>query len=903
MAASIIRYDKFVRIPSIVKKQAPIQHEPMAQKHSDPVFPFKHRHLLQTAMPMGGIGAGCICLNGYGGLQNFSTKHRPHTTAYPDREIYHDTGFALLHIKGASPATRLVEGPLPAEKIYDQGLQAQGYRHGGHEGLPRFRRNEFRSGYPFGQVALSDPRIPLRVEITGWSPFIPLDDIASGIPCSILEYTFHNSSKKKVDFEFSYHLCHFAVGRETREEGTRNRIIPGKGVYFHNTEASHSDTHGSASLTVVGQRPVIKAMWLRGHWFDGLSALWREASTGNFRPNDGKADAGKGGRNGGSILLKGSLAPGEKVTFPIVIAWHFPNIHYTVGGVEPDHHPDSDGKPPRWRPFYAGQWRDAEEVASYVHRHYADLRGRTAAFQNALLSSSLPPEVLDAVSANLAILKSPTVLRQDNGNLWGWEGCFTDWGCCHGSCTHVWNYAQAFPHLFPRLERTLREQELIRSMDETGYVVFRSALPDGPPRNVGHPAAADGQLGGIMKLYRDWQISGDTVWLREIYPLAKRSLDYCIDLWDPQRRGALFEPHHNTYDIDFWGPDGMCTTIYIGALCAMSAMARALKNEEDRKAYADLAERGTRFIDRELFNGSYYEQKVQYRGLKDTSFLKSISGSGDAQLGREMIQLLKKEGPRYQYGKGCLSDGVIGAWMAGLYGIETPFDARKIRSNLRSIHRHNFRRNLEEHSNIQRPGYALGREAGLLLCSWPQGGKPTLPFVYSDEVWTGIEYQVASHLVAEGLVREGLEIVKAVRSRYDGRVRNPWNEYECGSYYARAMASYALLLAYSGFRYSAVEQTLWFGPKTTRRPFQSFFSTASGYGTILLEKNRLIVSVIAGVLELRQIVLTLGATSVTVQADARVLPGQPATFPLPPSPRSLKSKRPGGSRKNQVVAG
>ena len=234
------------------------------------------------------------------------------------------------------------------------------------------------------------------------------------------------------------------------------------------------------------------------------------------------------------------------------------------------------------------------------------LRARTLAFKDALYSSTLPPAVLDAVASNLAILKSPTVLRQENGNVWAWEGCFTTSGCCHGSCTHVWNYAQALPHLFPKLERTLREQELERSMNEQGHVNFRAALPDGPTDH-GYHAAADGQFGGIMKLYRDWQISGDTDWLRRLYPLAKRSLDYCIDAWDPERRGGLFEPHHNTYDIEFWGPDGMCGSIYVGALSAMALMAEALGQYGRRRRVRRAGRKSRRSSwTPTLFNGEYY---------------------------------------------------------------------------------------------------------------------------------------------------------------------------------------------------------------------------------------------------------------------------------------------------------
>jgi len=410
-------------------------------------------------------------------------------------------------------------------------------------------------------------------------------------------------------------------------------------------------------------------------------------------------------------------------------------------------------------------------------------------------------------------------------------------------------------------------------MDENGHVSFRAALPEGPVKHDFH-AASDGQLGGTMKVFRDWQISGDIDWLGKMYPLAKRSLDYCIRTWDPDHQGGLFEPHHNTYDIEFWGPDGMCTSIYLGALSAMAQMAVALGQTQDAAFYDDLAHRCATFLEEQLFNGEYFQQKVQYQGLRNTSFATMVAQVDEHS--SEMQRLLKREGPKYQYGSGCLSDGVIGAWMARIYGVDTPLARERVRKALQTIFHNNFKTDLSQHANAQRPGYAMGHEPGLLLCTWPKGGKPTLPFVYSDEVWTGIEYQVASHLIAEGFVKEGLTIVKALRSRYDGRSRNPWNEYECGNYYARAMASYALLGALAGFRYSAAQKTLWFGPQLTVRPFKTFFSTASGYGTIELGPGALRVHLLEGALPLEQLVLTEGKQTRTLEWKTTIQSGAPA---------------------------
>jgi hypothetical protein len=288
----------------------------------------------------------------------------------------------------------------------------------------------------------------------------------------------------------------------------------------------------------------------------------------------------------------------------------------------------------------------------------------------------------------------------------------------------------------------------------------------------------------------------------------------------------------------------------------MTQMARAIGREDDAKFYGELAEKAARLMDEQLFNGEYYQQKVQYQGLRDRSFADSIANVDEKS--SELQQLLKREGPKYQYGGGCLSDGVIGAWMASTYGISTPLKRKNVRSSLQAIFKHNFKTDLSAHANAQRPGYAMGREPGLLVCSWPHGDKPTLPFIYSDEVWTGMEYQVASHLIQEGFVEEGLTIVKALRSRYDGRTRNPWNEYECGNWYARAMSSYSLLGALSGFRYSAVERTLWFGPRLNIRPFKSFFSAASGFGVIALDGKSVSVQMIEGELSIEKLALTLG---------------------------------------------
>lgn len=502
-------------------------------------------------------------------------------------------------------------------------------------------------------------------------------------------------------------------------------------------------------------------------------------------------------------------------------------------------------------PWYAGRFASVQEVTEYWRKNYDRLRSQSDLFKEAFYDTTLPGEVVEAVAANLTILKSPTVLRQPDGRLWCWEGCSDNIGCCPGSCTHVWNYAQAICHLFPSLERSLRETEFFLSQNAEGHQTFRSALPI---RTIGHDfhAAADGQLGGIMKVYREWRISGDTAWMKKLWPQVQQSLEYCISTWDPRGKGILEEPHHNTYDIEYWGPDGHCSSFYLGALTAAIEMGKALN--EDTSRYQKLLAGGRRFMETQLYDGEYFFQKIQTEGLNHTYQPLPYQGNGSGY--QSVIDLLNRQGPKYQYGKGCLSDGILGFWMARVCGLDQEIvDPAKIRSNLNAIYTYNFKPSLFDHVNPQRPTYALGHEGGLLLCTWPKGGKLAIPFVYSNEVWTGIEYQAASHMMFEGMVGTGLEIVRACRDRYDGTIRNPFDEYECGHWYARAMSSYGLIQGLTGIRYDAVTQTLTIDSKIGNN-FKSFLATASGFGSVGLENGKPFIDIKSGRLDVKRVVIS-----------------------------------------------
>jgi hypothetical protein len=392
-------------------------------------------------------------------------------------------------------------------------------------------------------------------------------------------------------------------------------------------------------------------------------------------------------------------------------------------------------------------------------------------------------------------------MRLEDGTFYGFEGCSSTVGCCPGSCTHVWNYQQALPFLFPALERSMRTADYEYNLrEEDGRMCFRIGLPLGTS-HWGFHAAADGQLGGIIKTYRDWLICGDDDWLRKVWPRVKKSLSYAWEQWDVDRDGVPEGIQHNTYDIEFQGPNPLIGAFYLGALRAAEEMARHLGEDEQAAEYRELFDKGSAKMDEMLFNGEYYVQKYDPQKAKTQ-----------------------------QFGPGCLSDQMLGQWIAAICDLGHLLEPDHVRSALRSIFRYNWRPSLEEHVSFQRI-YALGDEAGLLMLSWPRGGRPETATRYCDEVWTGIEYQVASHLIMEGYVEEGLAIVKGVRDRHDGRRRNPWDEPECGSHYSRAMSSWGLVLALSGFFCDASRGLLRFAPRVQQDDFRCFWSDDAAWGT------------------------------------------------------------------------
>ncbi len=817
-------------------------------------------YLSRIAFPVGGLGAGMFCIEGTGYFSHMSVRHHPDIFNEPKM-------YAAFSIKGLANGAKVLEGPVPDWRKFGGPQGGKGSPRTFY-GFPRFEKAAFKARFPFCEVALSDPDMPVTVTIEGWSPFIPGDADNSSLPVGIAEYTIENTGRNTIEGVFSFHSPNFMKIREEiknhiatlngfnkryREIGD-NSIRPLKDGFILSQSGTTDSPYLKGDFAIFTDQPgtIVDHCWFQGGKFDAPAMIWKALKAGETVSNNPVASSAPGA----SLYVPVTIKKGEKKTIRVYMAWYVPEsglkageeadteaVKKAVPGKKESENEDTTD----YRPWYSARFSDINDVVEYLLENYGDLRSKTDLFSESFYESTLPPAILEAVAANLTILKSPTILRTHDGRLWGWEGSDDDYGTCYGSCTHVWNYAQSIPHLFPSLERTLRETEFRISQNEDGEQAFRSNLPFSKPRY--YSMATDGQLGGLMKVFRDWRISGDTDWLEDLYPLVQKSMDCCIKKWDPGNNGYLEEPHHSTYDVSFWGPDGMSNSYYLGALTAMIEMSKALNKSYE--SYSLLRDKGKKFVESQLFNGEYFNQIIKWTDLQAENPENEIDETWDK---REIIRL-REEGPRYQYGNGCLSDGVIGMWMASVCGLEEILDHEKVESHLTSVYRYNLKKDLSDHINPQRPGFAMGKEGGLLLCSWPLGDELTLPFIYSREVWTGVEYEVAAHLMFMGRISEALDIVQTCRDRYDGRTRNPFDEYECGHWYARAMSSYSMLQALTGIRYDAVSGTL-FIDSAAGDDFNSFFSCQSGFGNIGLQNGKPFVEMASGSIDIKQCVIS-----------------------------------------------
>jgi non-lysosomal glucosylceramidase len=755
---------------------------------------YKGAALAYIGMPIGGICTGTVYLGGDGKLWLWDifneTKEGIVDKTYKNwqgkKEIKPRDGANFIF--PVAPEYPFEQGfgirILQKDTVWNKNLDFKG-----------FEDISFKGQYPMAEISYRDAKLPVTIDLQSFSPFVPLNVEESSYPATIMRFTVTNTSDKKVTVELSGWLENAVLNNS--ENNKDLKLVNTIEKVVGNTILSCSANTNSEVLKKQSDFGTMAlTLYDSGNKSKGEAGV-KVNSTILFPENEHPtAEANHGEQLIGALSKTAKLKPGESKVITYIVSWYFPNLTLPQNKKSKG---ENKGR------LYSKRFGDAAAVATVISTNYETLYQKTLSWKNCFYDdSTLPHWFLNRTFANTSILATETSFLLEDGRFWGWEGI----GCCSGTCTHVWHYAQALGRIFPELEKNLRERTDFAVIDSTsGGIDFRGSLAN--------KYAADGQAGVVLRAYRDYLISEDnSQFLAKNWENIKLSLQYLINLdqEDGEANGTIFGEQHNTLDAEWYGNVPVITSLYLAALAASVEMAMVMEDTKAEKEYATILEAGKNNIEK-LFNGEFFIQN------EDPKHKNAIG-----------------------IGSGCYIDQVFGQSWAYQLGLGRLYNKEMINKSLDSLWKYNFvpdmgllRDSISPKHN-GRP-YALSGDAGLVMCTWPLGGKRDdwekhWQFGYFNECMTGFEHQLASHYIWEDKLDYGFSLVKAIHERYGAQKRNPYNEIECSDHYSRAMASYGAFIAVCGFTYNGPKGQLGYDPKLQPENFKAAFTTVDGWGSI-----------------------------------------------------------------------
>ncbi len=788
-------------------------------QRGNPTRYFKNKNELQfIGMPVGGINTGTLYLGGDGRLWLWDIFNDNREGVDP-KEVSWD-GVTTHAAKVRSRDGSAYLAPAKDIRPVDQGFAFQ-IKTKNNSIIKKMEANDwdeiiFEATYPIATVTYVDKQLALEITAEIFSPFIALDEKNSGLPATIYSFMVNNKSSRKMEVNIAGWLENkTCIGSTDKDLEKINTSITKSGIEIllssvksktNNPDATKLSNYGTMAISSMAKGAFIN------------TSVEPEVSETLFKSRSKKqinADIDK--KMTGSAVARLKVKSNSTSRTDFVLSWHFPNLSFKAI-------PDT-GR------FYNTLFKSASEVIDYVQLNYQKLYTESRLWKETFYDSTLPWWFLERTFLNISCLATTTSHRMESGRHYAWEGV----GCCPGTCTHVWQYAQASGRIFPGFEKEVRERiDLGLSLQHDGSMWYRCEADKRP--------AVDGQAGTILRFYREHQMSADDRFLKDNWSKIKMTIMFLMSL-DKNRDGMEDTPVENTLDAMWDGEISWIVGLCIAAVKAGEKMAEETSDIEFAARCHQYVELGKKNLEEKLFNGEYFIHRP------------------DAEKGRARLGSYNT----------CHIDQVYGQSWAHQVGLGRVLDKEKTMAALKSLWKYNFTPDvgpyIKEH-NGGRP-YALAGEGGMIMNSNPKneekpyGENVTWQLGYFHECMSGFEHQVASHMMAEGMIDEALVITRMIHDRYHAAKRNPFNEVECSDHYARAMASYGTFITACGFEYHGPKGYIRFAPKIDAENFKAPFVTAQGWGTYEQESE---AEQFKAVLNLKYGKLRLSSFSVEVSA-------------------------------------
>ena len=753
------------------------------------IHTYQNEYLTGIDFPIGALGGGCIRMDG--------KAERKWWQIFGNNE--------------ERPGSGSVLNSFFAIRTYTRGLTAVRALQTSAVGpFPAMRSLSFQGEYPFGWYTFEDDSLPVNVKLEAYNPLIPMDLKNSAIPCAIFRITVKNTSASNVNISLLGSQQN-AVGFNGYDKigGTNNRSCSGYGA---NNNSITSDSN-STSLKMIGTNGSMQlsayetGMTYTASW-DSLNSLFTDFSANGSLtgPSDASSPA-QGVTVDGAIAKDFTLTPGQEKTVTFVLSWYFPNETFGKSSDPYWYFPQGGEQYQNW-------WTDASDVDNYVKTNFNKLDSNTRLYHDTFYSSNIPRYILDRISSNLCVLKSPTAFWTKNGYFGLWESTSSDevWV---GNCKHVYQYAQAIAYVFPSLARKLREQDLNTQTNEGLF----------PSRNGEFLNTLDGHFGTILSIYREHLLTNDNDWLNSVWAKTKEAMDYAINKYDNNHDGMLSGLYYNTLDCPTSGTNPWIGSMYLAALKACAKMAEIEGDTTSMNKYNNIFVTGASNQNSQLWDSTlnYYVERSE-----------NLPHS-------------------YHIDNGCDIDMFLGQWWANQLGLGQIYPVDRTKIALSQIYTNNRYTDSGSGYFPHFRNFLGAGKTGWEMIKFP-GVIPTGHINYYDEVMSGFEYTLAAELIQYDMTEDGITIVNNISKRYDGRFRDssevttganatvfgtgsPFGEDECGNFYGRPLSSWSVLLALQGFIYDGPNQTIGFKPTWNPDNHASFFTTSSGWGLFTQNRN------------------------------------------------------------------